>query len=276
MPSPAELALLLLAAAAPVQDAPPAGAGPRASSNEGQRYDAVGYAAVSEGARGAAHPTLPAGSYVEVTALDTGKTALFEIVATTALAAGESIALSPDAMRQLAITAPGAPVRVRAANPTPPEIAALRNGETASGRLDAPDVLLVGLRKRLPPRGAGPRPAPTQPVAAARPAASAERGAPIPVPAPGATAPRPAPVTPRPAPAAAARPLRNGWGVQVAALSDAGRARALASQLGGQARAAGRMWRVQLGPYPDQAAAERARAAVARRGHPGAALVRIP
>ena len=64
--------------------------------------------------------------------------------------------------------------------------------------------------------------------------------------------------------------------MQVAALSNAARARALADELGGIVRPGGGVYRVQLGPYPNSSAAERARADVARRGYGDARIVSIP
>lgn len=263
MPSPAELAALLLVAAAPIQDAPPASAGPRASSNEGQRVDVVGYAGTSDAARGVSNVGLAPGSFVEVTALDTGRTALFEVTGNRPAVSAQSVAMSADAMRQIGVAA-GAPIRVRAANPSPPDIAALRAGQPAGARLDAPEVLLVGLRNRLPPRQANAS------AGLARAATGPKSTPPVPAVKPAAVpAARPTVVPATAAPA-------SGWGVQVAALSNADRARTLAATLGGQARASGNLWRIQLGPFADRAAAERARADLARRGHPGAALVRLP
>ncbi len=275
MPSPVDLLALILAGAVPGQDAPPPGAGPSAASNEGERYDAVGYAGAAEIATGAAHATLPIGSFVEVTSLDTGRTVLLMVKDATPARAGQPIALSADALSQLGVDA-GAPVRVRGARPSPPDVAALRNGQPATARLDAPPVLLVGLRKELPALRAASASRPAPPVA--RP----------PAPKPQVARPKPEPKmlperapasAPTPKPAAAARPKptpTTGWGVQVAALSSEANARALAAQLGGRVSAAGNLYRVQLGPFADRAAAEAARAAAARRGQAGAALVRIP
>lgn len=273
MPSPADLFALILAGAAPGQDAPPVGSGPSAASNEGERYDAVGYAGAAEIATGAAHATLPVGSFVEVTSLDTGRTVLLMVKDAAPARAGQPIALSADALLQLGVDA-GAPVRVRGARPSPPDIAALRNGQPATARLDAPPVLLIGLRKELPALGAASAPRPAPPVArppAPKPQAARPKPKASPEPAPAAA--------PTPKPAAAAKPKpapTSGWGVQVAALSSEANARALAAQLGGRVSAAGKLYRVQLGPFADRAAAEAARAAAARRGQAGAALVRIP
>lgn len=266
MPSPADLVALTLAALAPAQDRPPEGPGPRASSNEGARFDKVGYAGVAELPGGVAVAGLPAGAYVEVTALDSGRTMLFTVAGDALPRAGEPVALSADAMRQLGLETPGAPVRVRAARPSPSEVAALRGGQPAGARPDAPPVLLVGLRKDLPPRAtatirpararsATPKPKPPR-AAPNRPIDPPERQ--LAVQTPAMTAPA------------------SGWGVQVAALSNEGRAKTLAGELGGRVRTGGGLFRVQLGPFADRAGAEAARANLARRGHAGAALVRIP
>jgi rare lipoprotein A len=271
-------ALVLAALAAPVaaQDGPPEGPGPRATSNQGERYDAVGYVGAGDQGNGVAHASLPVGSYVEVTALDSGRTALFAVTATKP-SSGDLVTLSADAMTQLGVQ-PGAGVRVRDARPTPPEVAALRAGGTTTLRLDAPPVLLTGLRKELPVRG---RPAPTianpprnveipaSSSAQPAPASPAPRGAPIPVPPPTAPPPARPAIAPKPA-------VKSGWGVQVAALSNEARAKALAAELGGTARSAGNIWRIQLGPFNDRAEAESARARVAGRGHPQATIVHIP
>lgn len=264
MPSPVEWIALALAATAPGQDAPPAGAGPSAASNEGERYDAVGYAGVAELPAGAGHATLPVGSFVEVTALDSGRTVLLLVAEAMPARRGQPIALSDDAMRQLGIGA-GAPVRVRSARPSPPDIAALRAGQPATARLDAPPVLLAGLRKDLPPRAPASAASAPTPLPPAQPTARAAPPKPVPI----ARQPVAASPTPTSAPA-------TGWAVQVAALSNAANARALALRLGGRVSASGTLYRVQLGPFADRAAAEAARTAVVRRGHDGAAIVRLP
>lgn len=280
MPSPAEILALILATTAPGQDAPPVGAGPSAASNEGERYDAVGYAAAATIASGAAHPKLPVGSFVEVTSLDSGRTVLLMVKEATTTRPEQPVALSPEALQQLGIQS-GAPVRVRSARPSPPDIAALRSGQAATARLDAPPVLLVGLRKELPPLAvAVSTPPPAKPAAAKL--AVTKPTAPKPPATKPQHAPRPATVADRqpiadPKPKPKPKPAPNsGWAVQVAALSSEANARALAAQLSGRVSAAGKLYRVQLGPFADRAAAEAARAAVARRGQSGAALIRIP
>lgn len=260
MPSPVELAAALLLT---VQVAPPDGPGPRATSSESERYDAIGYAAIGDIVRGVGHASLPIGSHVEVTAIDTGRTVLFAVTGKAPARSDEPVALSNDAMSQLGIAA-GAPIRVRSATAMPTDIAALNGGHPAGTRLDAPDALLTGLRKHLPPRPTTPAPAvakPSAPPAAAKAAAVK----------PAAKTATPALARPAPKPA-----ITTGWGVQVAALSDAARANALATRVGGVVRPAGRLFRVQLGPFADRAAADAARLRLARQGQGQATLVKIP
>ena len=114
-------------------------------------YDAVGYASwygdAHEGrptARGesfrkssisGAHRTLPLPSYVEVTALDTGRTILLRINDRGPFVAGRIIDLSEAAADQLGVKAAGiAPVRVRRVEPPEREKQRLRQGK----RVDRP------------------------------------------------------------------------------------------------------------------------------------------
>ncbi|WP_343518396.1 SPOR domain-containing protein [Sphingomonas sp.] len=240
------------------EDGPPPSAGPQGSSQlrPGEaRYDRVGLAGYAEG-QGvfALSDELTAGSFAEVTALDSGKTILVQV-------RGEGqglIELSGGAAAQLGVSGNPA-VRVRRVTVTPQDSVLLSAGQAAPPRADAPQALLVGLRRKLaeqtpavakaaPPPRPGPRPAKVQP----------------------AKAPPTAPVPARPARAT------SGLFVQVAALSNAQRARALADQLGGSVRSAGNFHRVQLGPFPNRAAAERARADAAKRGYGDARLISVP
>ncbi|WP_448664522.1 SPOR domain-containing protein [Sphingomonas sp. CJ20] len=230
---------------------PVAGAGsPRGSSQpqDGeQRYDEIGYAAVQPGAPDdavtGAHKLLAPNSIVEVTALDSGRTILV-LVTGPSPDSSTAIALSAGAARELGYTGDAAqiPVRVRKVAATAGDMLALRSGRPASARPDTPPILLTALRKRLP---AIARPAPVLP--AARPVA----------------APR------RPAPVQAARPVsvRGGYYVQVAALSNARNAQALAQSMGGFVKQGGGLHRVQLGPFANQREAEVARAGAARAGY---------
>lgn len=228
---------------------PATGEGPQGSSRlrpGEERYDRVGYAGYAGAGEGvfATSGVLPQGSHAEVTALDSGKTILV-------LIRGQGsglIDLSGGAARQLGVTGNPA-VRVRRVSVTGQDATLLAAGQAAPMRADAPPALLAGLRRRL-----GDTPRETVVERPSRPAT------------------RPA-VRPTPRPTQAAT---RGLFVQVAALSNAARARALADELGGSVRPGGGVYRVQIGPYPNSSAAERARADVARRGYGDARVVSIP
>ncbi len=243
---------------------PAAGAtGPSGSSQpapgETPRYDEIGYAGVrpvsgaADQAVVAVHRSLPANSYVEVTALDTGRTILV-LVTGSDPAAEHPIDLSAGAARLLGANGDTIPVRVRSVNPPSMDKAALQSGRPAGARADAPPILLTALRKRLPsqpPRQVNVPPAPSY----APPAYSPPRTA----------TPRPAPV--RPAPPAPRPAARGKFIVQVAALSNAGRAQALAQSLGGFVKPGGGLYRVQLGPFATAGEAEAARRRAAGAGY---------
>lgn len=97
----------------------------------------------------AAHRTLPMPSYVEVTALDTGKTILVRINDRGPFSNDLLIDLSRGAAEQLGVTRGKAAVRVRRVNPPEQERAALRSGGRAAERMETPDLVLAALRKKL-------------------------------------------------------------------------------------------------------------------------------
>jgi rare lipoprotein A len=249
---------------------PPPSAGPSGTSDRGvDRYDEVGYAtwygaelAGNRTASGApfdpagftaAHRTLPLGSYVEVTALDTGRTILVQINDRGPRQSNLLIDLSQGAAQALGITG-RAGVRVRRVTPSPGDRIALRAGQPGAPRLDTPVSLLAGLRQRLP---GGPTPAiPTR------------RPIPRVAPVPQATTPRP-----KPAPGAPSA-IASGYYVQVAAFGSKERASALAKSLGGSVASTGNLWRVRIGPYASANQAAQARDAVAARGYGDARVVR--
>ena len=238
--------------------------GPSGSSQpapgETPRYDEIGYAGIrpvsgsADQAIVAVHRSLPANSYVEVTSLDTGKTILV-LVTGSDPGADHPIDLSAGAARQLGAQGDSIAVRIRTVNPPSMDKAALQAGRPAGDRADAPQVLLTALRKRLP----------NQPsYAAAPPRVATPAYAP-----PRTPAPRPVPVrTAPPAPRPAARAAAQGkYLVQVAALSSAGRAQALAQSLGGFVKPGGGLYRVQLGPFATAGEAEAARRRAAGAGY---------
>ena len=128
-------------------------------------YDRVGYASwygeesgrqtangekFRHGSVAAAHTTLPLPSYVEVTALDTGRTILVRINDRGPFIAGRIVDLSPAAAEQLGIRRQGvAPVRVRRVNPSEQERARLRDGKAVAPRAAPPAEVLMEMRARL-------------------------------------------------------------------------------------------------------------------------------
>lgn len=97
-----------------------------------------------------AHPTLPLPSYVEVTALDTGRTALVRINDRGPFARGRIVDLSVGAARVLGV-GPGGKTAVRMRVVEPPEVdrARLRRGRAALPRPDAAPADLILWRARL-------------------------------------------------------------------------------------------------------------------------------
>ncbi|MEZ0243886.1 MAG: SPOR domain-containing protein, partial [Sphingomonas sp.] len=235
---------------------PAAGAaGPAGTSRPGQpaqRHDEVGYAGVRGVAGGdngsvvAIHRSLPAGSFVEVTSLETGKTILV-LVTGTMQGADHVVDLSPAAARLLGTNSTTIPVRVRAITPTGQDQAALLAGQPAGERPDTPPVLLNPLRKQLPAYAASAPPVTTAPTYG-RPAAQPAR------------------------PAAGPRG-GAGFYVQVGAFSNQANANGLAQSLGGFVRPGGGLYRVQMGPYRTAGEAQAARAEAARRGYGDARVI---
>jgi len=238
--------LVLLAAVA--QDAPPVSPA---------RLDDVGMASRVAGGPGVfvVHRSLAPGSFAEVTSVDTGATILAEVRSGAALPPDRVAELSTAAAAALGLAdAPLVPVRVRPIVPTPQDQTVLRAGGVVR-RLDTPQSLLVALRRRLPVMAPPVRELVRTSVAP--PTATVETP-------PAQPTPRP---IPRPTPVAAPAPQpADRWFVQVAALSDATRAQALAKSIGGVVRRVGTLYRVQAGPFATRAAADTARASLARRG----------
>lgn len=198
----------------------------------------------------AAHRTLPLPSYVEITALDTGRTILARVNDRGPFSNDRLIDLSQGAARQLGISGQGhAPVRVRRVNPPESEKLVLRQGGSAPERLESPAMLLTALRRRL-----GIAPAPPKAVAA-RPAA----------PKPLAQNPKPAPAVPKPG-------ATGNWFVQIGAFSGKDRAEGMAKRAGARVDPVGSLYRVRLGPYRSEAEANEALRAVHAKGYPEARL----
>jgi rare lipoprotein A len=270
-------------------------------------YDQVGYAAMRADGSGVSgsHRTLPLPSYVEVTALDSGRTILVRLDQRGPISGPDLVDLSPAAWAQLGLPQGAAvAVRVRRVNPPETERALLREGATAPERMETPKGLLAVLVRKLPPAPPGalkpgiePAPLATSPVLAPGTVAKvAEKPAATPAPAPTVRqdpaavaaapavkdAPKPAAkvVAAPPRPAAAAKPAPAaggpGWFVQAAAFSSKERADAAARALGGTVSATGKLWRVRVGPLASTAAADAALAKVRAAGYAGARVVRAP
>ncbi|WP_428628011.1 septal ring lytic transglycosylase RlpA family protein [Sphingopyxis sp.] len=128
-------------------------------------YDAVGYASWygsesgSRTANGeefrpgwitAAHTTLPLPTYVEVTALDTGRRIIVRVNDRGPFALGRIIDLSRGAAEELGIKAQGhAAVRVRRIEPSEQDRKRLRNGKPAAGLAPVSQRELQKLREQM-------------------------------------------------------------------------------------------------------------------------------
>ncbi len=238
--------------------------------------DAVGYAVISsEGGAGVsgAHRTLPLPSYVEVTALDSGKTILVRLERRGPMTGSRLIELSLGASAQLGITGQErAAVRVRRVNPPEAERALLRVGQTAPLRMDTPKSLLAVLTRKLDQQEGNVAPvpmvAPDPSLSVAPVAVKPETPAkPVPKPKPKPesaviqTPPKATSTPPKPKPAAKA----EAHIVQVATFSIRERAAAVGAKLGGQVSQSGQLWRVRMGPFsnPEQATAALSKAKAA-------------
>jgi rare lipoprotein A len=234
----------------------------------------------------AAHKTLPLPSYIEVTALDTGRTILVRVNDRGPFANDRLIDLSHGAAKQLGIDQSGVTgVRVRKVNPNEQERAVLRMGAPATERITTPDSLLSILRKNLAKL---PRPAvPDRQSAAAgyAPSTSGPSGISAPV-NPAGTGSRDGRFIVEGAgrPVAAENSvgdnyvgdLAGSYAVQVAAFSDKSRADTLARKIGAKVLPNGTrtIWRVRYGPYSSEREAQAGLAQAQQRGYSGARILR--
>ena len=229
----------------------------------------------------AAHKTLPLPSYVEVTALDTGRTILVRVNDRGPFANDRLIDLSHGAAKQLGIDQQGtAGVRVRKVNPNEQERAVLRAGGTATERIATPDSLLSILRKNL-----AKLPTPVAPIRqAAAPAY-------VPTAGPASTPAQTAGnrdgrfiIEGGGRPEAVKNSVGNNYVgglpgsyvVQVAAFSSKARAETLAKKIGAKVMSDGTrsIWRVRYGPYSSEKEAQAGLAQAQQRGYSGARVLR--
>ncbi len=238
-----------------------------------------------------AHKTLPLPSYVEVTALDTGRTILVRLNDRGPFANDRVIDLSAGAAKQLGILEQGvAGVRVRKVNPPEQERAVLRIGQPAAERIDTPDSLLRVLRDKLAklPKPSSvrlvtatpittPAKMPTVATPAARPQASQgddrfiREGAGAPAQPNQAASPQPTQMARPPIKESAIQ-----YFVQVASFSSKARAQEYAGKLGPNASisASNGVFRVRFGPYSNEADGQRGLATAKQRGYSQARLFR--
>ena len=191
---------------------------------------------------GAAHKTLPLPSYVEVTALDTGRTIVVRINDRGPFVTNRIIDLSRRSAQLLGIERMGVSrVRVRRIFPSDQDRLALRSGRPAAARPDAARDEIAELNRRFADRPAAPAAPPR--IAAAVPDAA------VPV---------------------------GGWFVQVAAVGSRPRAEDVAELVAGRIEPVGALWRVRMGPYKSEDEAMSVLAQVQGQGYQDARLVRIP
>ena len=237
-------------------------------------FDDVGLAALDTGIGASAevgpgsnitmaHRTLPLPSYAEVTALDSGRTILVRIERRGPLAGPAFVALSAGALAQIGAD-PAQPlgVRVRRVAPQEYERSLLRTGQRAPERLATPKSLLEVLRRRLAEKATVA--APTAPVIetvelpASSPPPTTATVANEPAPLKAAAANPPPPATKPPAIKPPVAKPTGAFRVQVAAFASRAGAEATARKLGGNVSAAGKLWRVRLGPFATRAEASAA------------------
>lgn len=223
----------------------------------GETFDPAGISA--------AHKTLPLPSYVEVTALDTGRTILVRVNDRGPMASDRLIDLSRGAADQLGLGGGVATVRVRRTNPPAGERAQLRAGQPVPERIATPDSLLTILRSKAKalavPKGvvatAPITPQPAAPIASgkAKPGDDrfivedprAERPA-----SKSAPTVKPAKIGAKPAQAI----VGGKYIVQVGAFSAENRANIAAKSVGGSVVKAAKLWRVRIGPFASEADAQ--------------------
>ena len=220
-------------------------------------YDEVGYAswygdafhggATANGERfdmamvSAAHKTLPLPCYVEVTALDSGRTIVLRVNDRGPFVSNRIIDLSRRAAEMLGIADKGvARVRVRRVDPPEPDRLALRSGRAAAERRTVDGPMLAVLDRRFQQWFAAQAPV------AARPSLDTTLAA-------GAI---------------------GGYYVQVAAYGDRTRADSLAATLGASIESARSLHRVRMGPFFDEAIALAALARIQGDGYQDARLIR--
>ncbi|TMM49920.1 SPOR domain-containing protein [Qipengyuania marisflavi] len=250
-------------------------------------YDEVGYTAADvtgESGITAAHHTLPLPSYIEVTELNNGRTALVRVERRGPMASTRLIALSGAAMAQLGIS-DGTAVRVRRVNPPEDDRAELRSDREAPLRLDMPRGLIEVLKRKLPEKGSVPLTDPRQALVSGKvptPAAIAtldpdDEAATAAGPATTAAITAEPILTETPAkPAVAASSDADGdFAIQIGAFSVRSNADRLAKKIGGFVTTSGSLALVRAGPFATRGQATQALAKLRSQGYSDARIVTL-
>ena len=199
---------------------------------------------------GAAHKTLPLPCYVEVTALDTGRTVLVRVNDRGPFVPNRIIDLSHEAAEQLGITRQGvARVRVRRVYPSDSDRLALRSGKAAEQRPAASRAEIASLDDRFR-RFLAQQSRPVA-VAVAAPVVSNVLSSDF-----------------------LSASSIGGYFVQIGAYGDRTHADSLARQFEGSVDLAGSVYRVRIGPYFDEGMAMAALARAQGQGYQDARLIR--
>ena len=233
-----------------------------------------------------AHKTLPLPTYVEVTALDTGRTILLRLNDRGPFANDRLIDLSAGAAAQLGITDKGvAPVRVRKVNPPEGERAQLRRGGSVAERLPTPESLLKVLRSKLTvtpvvqiapvdipaseTKAAETKVAPIKDIETAK-----EKAVEVAKVTPKAVTKPAQKKEEKPASAETKSVSKGAFMVQIGAFSNRTNAESTAKSAEGSVYPAGKMFRVRTGPYANQALANKGVAQAKAKGYSDARIVR--
>lgn len=215
----------------------------------------------------AAHRTLPLPSYVEVTALNTGRTIIVRVNDRGPFTNRHLIDLSRGAAEQLGISGHGAvPVRVRRVAPPEEERNRLRAGLPATERVRTPEDILLALRDNLGKPSGSPVRLPAieevAPMMEPPPASPAQKNS-------GLLSAR----LPGTDPAIPALPQGKAYVVQIAAFASESRARDAARRANAFLSGADGVWRVRTGPYADATSALNAVKNAAASGFNGARIM---
>ena len=251
-------------------------------------YDAVGILAGDDGAGPGvtiAHKTLPLPSYVEITALDTGRTILARVERRGPMRNDRIAALSSDAAAQLQ-AGEGTPVRIRRVVPPEAHRAELRADRVAPLRMDTPEGLLRVLRLKLPDDGTALLTDPRQEAISGQSPgpgnlAAIDPDSELGVAKPGgemASPVEPDSVEEPPAAEMAQAaldvtvPSQGDYVIQLGAFSVEANANRLAEKVGGAVNRSGRLSLVTTGPYSTRGQAEAALAKLKSEGYKDAII----